>query len=367
MKHIEPWFDAKGSPDLAHSEAILATFWREAQWAIEGLDDFFPDGHFEAEHGASRVQSYKNRDALLACMRVVRYTRDKTTRMHITECLLAKPATRPAVVALRAWCVQPSGGRISSGVDIPTIWEELTRDHRISAAADDKFVPYFDQVLALVRESEGQALVLESEGPSTSEELNELMVERDYYKQLVLNQAERLKGLGTKLRAAQDALKQKDNPLDLDVESLVLEPRDLEHLPMWGAEHEDRLVLLPRALAGAKRSLYQDDEEIFKALEFLAGPYWMHRSGILPLEEYQARLAEAGLRLAGSAGQTTATTHSQDYFARYKGQKRFLDWHVVKGGGRDQRFCMRIYFFWDAEDKKVVVGWLPSHLDNSLT
>lgn len=50
-----------------------------------------------------------------------------------------------------------------------------------------------------------------------------------------------------------------------------------------------------------------------------------------------------------------------------RGRRRMFDLHLAKGGGRDERYCLRIYFFWSAEDRKVVVGWLPSHLSNSLS
>ena len=41
--------------------------------------------------------------------------------------------------------------------------------------------------------------------------------------------------------------------------------------------------------------------------------------------------------------------------------------HIRKGRDHDARHCLAIYFFWDEETRQVVVGWLPSHLDNRLT
>jgi hypothetical protein len=46
---------------------------------------------------------------------------------------------------------------------------------------------------------------------------------------------------------------------------------------------------------------------------------------------------------------------------------RFLEYHLRKGVAKDERFCLAIYFLWDEQEKKVVVGWLPSHLDNRMT
>jgi hypothetical protein len=77
-------------------------------------------------------------------------------------------------------------------------------------------------------------------------------------------------------------------------------------------------------------------------------------------------LAETGCGLRGSAGMSVAGAEGDSYFVNWSGRRRFLDLHITRGGGRDQRYCMRIYFFWDADSQKVVVGHLPSHLNNSL-
>jgi len=44
-----------------------------------------------------------------------------------------------------------------------------------------------------------------------------------------------------------------------------------------------------------------------------------------------------------------------------------LECHLKKESDREQRFCLRVYFFWDSDSKKVLIGWLPSHLDTRGT
>jgi hypothetical protein len=44
-----------------------------------------------------------------------------------------------------------------------------------------------------------------------------------------------------------------------------------------------------------------------------------------------------------------------------------LEFHLKKGSDRDERFSLRIYFFWDGDSKRVVVGSLPGHLDTRST
>ena len=55
------------------------------------------------------------------------------------------------------------------------------------------------------------------------------------------------------------------------------------------------------------------------------------------------------------------------YSVTYNGIRKVLDRHLKRGNSRDPRFCFRLYFFWDDEAEIVVVGWLPTHLDNRMT
>jgi hypothetical protein len=43
-----------------------------------------------------------------------------------------------------------------------------------------------------------------------------------------------------------------------------------------------------------------------------------------------------------------------------------LDMHVKRGSDKNPKFNFRLYFHWH-EDKRVIVGSFPSHLDNTLT
>jgi len=143
--------------------------------------------------------------------------------------------------------------------------------------------------------------------------------------------------------------------------------RDLSELRAWSLAHEDRIVILPRALQGAKKSLYEHPETVYAALELLAGPYRDLRRGLLEYPDFVAQLAAEELQLEGSVAPSVAGEQGDAYFVSWKGRRRFMDLHLRKGGGRDERYCLRVYFFWDEQLQKVVVGWLPSHLSNSLS
>lgn len=138
-------------------------------------------------------------------------------------------------------------------------------------------------------------------------------------------------------------------------------------LPLWTAQHAHRVVVLPRALGACKKALYEEPAAVFKALAVLAGPYWEHRTGKLGLAEFEQAVQSAGFRLSGSTVPSIAGEQGEAYFVPWRGRRRFLEWHLAKGGGRDERYCLRVYFFWCEETERAVVGWLPSHLPNSLS
>ncbi|MNR71828.1 hypothetical protein D3C71_25060 [compost metagenome] len=144
-------------------------------------------------------------------------------------------------------------------------------------------------------------------------------------------------------------------------------PDDFEQLPSWCEALGDRLAVLPRALSGAKKALYERPQLVYASLAFLAGPYRDARMGLLDAAGLQAALDRIGVRLRGSVGASIAGEQGDAYYVAWAGRRRFLDLHLLRGGGRDERYCLRVYFFWDEASKRCVVGWLPSHLDNSLS
>jgi hypothetical protein len=145
------------------------------------------------------------------------------------------------------------------------------------------------------------------------------------------------------------------------------ELQDLSLLPQWAEDNKERIVVLPRALNGAKKSLYLRPEMIFRALEYLAGPYREYRLGKLSKSQVEDALTKTGLHWAGSTVPSVAGEQGETYFVTYDGRRRFLEFHLLKGGGRDERYCLRVYFFWDDVSQRAVVGSLPAHLANSLS
>lgn len=135
-------------------------------------------------------------------------------------------------------------------------------------------------------------------------------------------------------------------------------PRTLADLDVWAAENGDRVIVLKRALSAAKKSVYEDVPLVYQALDILATSYRDVKLGIADRMAFKNACLKAGLDFGGSI--TEGVT--DDYYFNWQMRRRLMDQHIGRGTTRDPRFTMRIYFTWDEELSKVIVGWLPGHL-----
>lgn len=229
---------------------------------------------------------------------------------------------------------------------------------------DGSALPGFIELSALLA-TKGQ---LSSSSHQLLQRLQDAQWDRDYHKQ-------RADELESDLRQARARLKdepaarwqqafEQDTAAPTPAPAL---PTEWDELPAWCEAHQEQLTVLPRALNACKKSIYEKPKYLFAGLNFLATAYRDARLGRCSPAEMEQALAHAGVRLAGSVGASIAGEHGDTYFVTWGGRRRFLELHLLRGGGRDERYCLRIYFFWDDATQKCVVGWMPSHLDNSLS
>jgi hypothetical protein len=147
---------------------------------------------------------------------------------------------------------------------------------------------------------------------------------------------------------------------------------DLAQFEPWVvAQHAKRILLHSRAARSVKKSRFADVPAIFSAVDLLGREYWESKAAdrgqtIKKYELLTARLNTLGLELGPSISESRAGEQGLDYFVKYPEESvhnRFLDLHLKKGVSYDERYCLRIYFFWCEDSRRVVIGWLTSHLD----
>ncbi len=150
-------------------------------------------------------------------------------------------------------------------------------------------------------------------------------------------------------------------------------PDNLNEFEKWCDENLSGFVEVHnRAFRAVKDSLYRDPSLIFKALLVLRDyyvPMRQRQEGENHLkEEFEKECQKLGIMEAPSIDKSRKGEEGDAYHVKYLGETRFLDRHLKnKGSSRDPSRCFRLYFFWDDENRQVVVGWLPSHLSTRIT
>jgi hypothetical protein len=220
------------------------------------------------------------------------------------------------------------------------------------------------ELLKLYEEENGRLAAEIQEQKELSEQLlqeaereRETAIERanDAIAQTMLAR-ERIRNLEQRLTAA--AGKPVDTPI----------PADLSGFEDWCKEHlAGSVVINNRAYQGVKKSEYHDPSLIYRALLVLRDRYVPMR--IYGGSESQAAYLQAlgELHMEDSQTGDGAKFEGNEYTVQYQGSRRDLDRHLKVGNSREPRFCFRLYFFWDDESQVVVVGWLPSHLENRMS
>lgn len=317
------------------------------------FDNEIPDGVGDTA-GAGTVMNYAlQRASHLAAFQWTERGDDACVRWEV---FFAAPASGPARIGLRA-----VHDRLSPP-DRPAWLARLLPEG--SVVPPTQSLPGFLELVALLC-SRGE---IATSSAAATQALLDQQHELEYRRQLNDDLASELRQVNGKLRdvLAVRALTPQfeDTPSDI---ATAEAPRDLSELRGWALANESRIVILPRAFQGAKKSRYDTPETVYVALELLAGPYRDMRLGQMEHVQFQEALAASELQLEGSVAANVAGEQGDAYFVSWRGRRRFLELHLRKGGGRDERYCLRIYFFWDETSQKVVVGWLPSHLSNSLS
>lgn len=145
-------------------------------------------------------------------------------------------------------------------------------------------------------------------------------------------------------------------------------PDNLNDFQTWCEQHLTGSVTLhSRAFRGVKQSVYENPALLYEALLLLRDGYVPMRRGQSPDAKTWFETERARLKIDNSKVGEATKTHPEQYTIDHAGSRKVLDWHLKCGESRERTRCFRLYYFWDDETQTVVVGWLPSHLDNAMT
>lgn len=89
--------------------------------------------------------------------------------------------------------------------------------------------------------------------------------------------------------------------------------------------------------------------------------------GIARVERFKEECRKLGIEEEPCFSQKNDIKNFPEYRTTYRGRRVWMDHHFKYGNSGDLRESFCIYFYFDEEEKVVVVGHMPSHLDNWLT
>ena len=256
----------------------------------------------------------------------------------------------------------------------------------------DKALMRFTDVQALVSRQQREAMEVRS-GPADREHLDELVEnlksslaaseeqrredadaaqalldEASETTQIVEQERDELIAENARLRSKLLALTAL-RPAQTDDRTPRLESYD--DLEVWSTTTlGDHIEVLPRALReGSKHGAPETLERIEKTLLLIRDYYVPMR-----LEQkdgawdaFRKRCEEIGVEESACFSNKGDIKNFPGYRASFAGRRVYLERHFKFGTGYDLRRMFRIYFTWDEDTKSVIIGHMPTHLDNNNT
>ena len=140
----------------------------------------------------------------------------------------------------------------------------------------------------------------------------------------------------------------------------------LATLREWSEKNLDgKVAISERALRAARKAESDRVVEVHAALLLLKESYAPMRieGGAERRKAFEDACVQGGFRCS----QVTRTAigsalGTRDYVAQIDGRDVPMTHKLNQGTSRDERRQVWVYFGWDAETSRVVIGWLPTHL-----
>lgn len=328
---------------------IAQAIWKTLQLGDPLLPDLAQDGCGESKGAHLRVRwAHRTAEPMFA-IDVLDEIKKESWEIGVAD--VGK--VHPVAFWRRAW---------GADVEPPAAWTEHIYLPNVLDPLSPRTAPTFLKMVC----------ALASEVPvhfsSDDDRRNALQDEVSYWKGLAQAQAKLHRGERAQIQARLHATLAKTPGAEASLEPAVVKRAwKLADIAEWAAENSDRIVILPRAIKATQKSSYHNAEHLFDALEILADVYTAVKRGSMERTELRRRCDALGLDLGGSVDRSVAGEAGDEYFVRWRGDRRFLDQHLGRGTARDPRYTMRVYFTWDEVDQTVVVGSMPAHLTASMS
>lgn len=146
---------------------------------------------------------------------------------------------------------------------------------------------------------------------------------------------------------------------------------EYQEIEEWAGKHlAGPIWVAPKAIRETKKNGQ------FRDLALFSQTLLMLRDLFVPMKkepsetrflEYQSWLTENGVEDQPCFANRDAIRGFPEYSVNYLGETLWCENHLKYGSGRDPRGLFRIYYHWHEESQTLVIGHMPSHLDNMMT
>lgn len=232
--------------------------------------------------------------------------------------------------------------------------ERAREQARASGQSDAQLLELADREIAAAKTQVGETL--------------ELLQVAEQEREDALSRAREIQASYSAIQARVEHLQEKLSASGVKASAM---PTSLDTMESWARENLSGFVEIhDRALKAAQKSDFKNIQLVYDALLLMRDYYVpMRRQGGIDLKNtFESRLAALGLENSKCFAQKNkADSFGGEYFVKYQGERRELDWHLKGSNSRDGRIGFRMYYFWDDDTSRVVVGYLPGHLDTDIT
>ena len=128
----------------------------------------------------------------------------------------------------------------------------------------------------------------------------------------------------------------------------------------------DKLILTNHAKKTLNNSPFEDVERAWAVFNTLATEFHAAFTGELRMQDAIEQLQQCSAKYAGNQSEITAGM-KDGYERIHNGRKYKLIKHIGLGTARDPRYCFRLYFEWEPEERKIIVLHAGEHLNTQST
>ena len=149
----------------------------------------------------------------------------------------------------------------------------------------------------------------------------------------------------------------------------ISRPRDVNAAVVLAEKRfSDELLFQLNSKSWTKNNPYEDPQAVLDALEWLATTYYRSRIGEISIPKLDDSIYEAcRWRYASNQSEVTMGQYESYYKTVVGDQTYWLGEHIGRGSSKDPVNTIRIAFYWDKEQRRVIVGYIGQHQQTDAT